>query len=218
MEEILTRVSSKAAEGIRFAWGLEGHLQDLIQSLTMIKVVLQDAARRPVTDDSLKFWLEMLQDVAYDAEDVPDEFAYEVLRKDQQKDSFLYSSEVLIGREEDVSKVMKLLIGSIDQQHVLSAVSIVEVETRELHTVFSVVDVLSRSWKFKSLRILKSRRSSYQIQLSDEDNEDVLKGLQPHSGIRSITVEGYTGGNFPSWMSLLQLNNLMELRLKDCSK
>lgn len=154
----MTRVSSEAAEGIRCAWALEGHLQNLIQSLTMIKAVLQDAARRPVTDDSLKFWLEMLQDVAYDAEDVLDEFAYEVLRKDQQKgneiqklatgfelgilqlgdryleiswdretDSFLYSSEVLIGREEDVSKVMKLLIGSIDQQ-VLSAVSIVGME------------------------------------------------------------------------------------------
>jgi len=46
----------------------------------------------------------------------------------------------------------------------------------------------------------------------------VLTGLQPHLGIRSLTVEGYGGGNFPSWMSILPLNNLMELRLKDCSK
>jgi hypothetical protein len=31
------------------------------------------------TDDSVKLWLERLQDVAYDAEDVLDEFAYEIL-------------------------------------------------------------------------------------------------------------------------------------------
>jgi len=85
MEATLTRVSSIAAEGIRLAWGLEGQLRKLEESLTMIQAVLQDAARKPVTDKSAKLWLEKLQDVAYDAEDVLDEFAYEILRKDQKK-------------------------------------------------------------------------------------------------------------------------------------
>jgi len=187
MEATLTRVSSIAAEGIRLAWGLEGQLQKLEESLTMIQAVLQDAARRPVTDESAKLWLEKLQDVAYDAEDVLDEFAYEILRKDQKKgkvrdcfslhnpvafrlnmgqkvkeingsldeiqklatrfglgiasqhvesapevirdidretDSLLESSEVVVGRDNDVSKIMELLIGSIGQQ-VLSVVPIV---------------------------------------------------------------------------------------------
>jgi len=186
MEETLTRVISIASEGIRLAWGLEGQLQKLKQSVTMIKAVLKDAARRPVTDDSVKLWLEKLQDVAYDAEDVLDEFAYEILRKDQKKgkvrdcfslhnpvafrlnmgqkvkeingsldeiqklatrfglgiasqhvesapevirdidretDSLLESSEVVVGREDDVYEVMKLLTGSIGQQ-VLSVVPI----------------------------------------------------------------------------------------------
>jgi len=187
MEATLTRVSSIAAEGIRLAWGLEGQLQKLEESLTMIQAVLQDAARRPVTDKSAKLWLEKLQDVAYDAEDVLDEFAYEILRKDQKKgkvcdcfslhnpvafrlnmgqkvkeingslheiqklaigfglgiacqhvesapevirdidretDALLESSEVVVGRDNDVSKIMELLIGSIGQQ-VLSVVPIV---------------------------------------------------------------------------------------------
>nr|TKR79658.1 putative disease resistance protein RGA4 [Populus alba] len=85
LEETLKTVSSIAAEGIGLAWGLEGHLRKLNQSLTMIKDVLQDAARRAVTDESVKRWLQNLQDVAYDAEDVLDEFAYEILRKDQKK-------------------------------------------------------------------------------------------------------------------------------------
>nr|TKS02407.1 hypothetical protein D5086_0000163420 [Populus alba] len=85
LEETLKRVSSIAAKGIGLAWGLEGQLRKLDQSLTMIKDVLQDAARRAVTDESVKRWLQNLQDVAYDAEDVLDEFAYEILRKDQKK-------------------------------------------------------------------------------------------------------------------------------------
>eukprot|EP00258_Populus_trichocarpa_P024286 XP_024440305.1 putative disease resistance protein RGA3 [Populus trichocarpa] len=90
MEETLTRVSSIAAEGIRLAWGLKGHLQRLDKSSKMIQAVLQDAARKAVTNDSARLWLERLQDVAYDAEDVLDEFAYEILRKDQKKGKVRY--------------------------------------------------------------------------------------------------------------------------------
>nr|TKR71245.1 hypothetical protein D5086_0000303130 [Populus alba] len=85
MEETLKRLSSIAPEGIRLAWGLEGKLRKLNQSLTMIKDVLQDAARRAVTEESVKRWLQNLQVVAYDAEDVLDEFAYEILSKKQKK-------------------------------------------------------------------------------------------------------------------------------------
>uniref|UniRef100_A0A6N2KJT0 AAA+ ATPase domain-containing protein n=1 Tax=Salix viminalis TaxID=40686 RepID=A0A6N2KJT0_SALVM len=85
MEETLNRLISIAADGIKFAWGLEGQLQRLHKSLAMIQAKLQEAATRPVTDRSVKLWLERLQDVAYDAEDVLDEFAYEILRKDQKK-------------------------------------------------------------------------------------------------------------------------------------
>jgi len=209
VEETLTRVSSIAAEGIRLAWGLEGQLQKLEESLTMIQAVLQDAARRPVTDESAKLWLEKLQDVAYDAEDVLDEFAYEILRKDQKKgkvrdcfslhnpvafrlnmgqkvkeingsldeiqklatrfglgiasqhvesapevirdidretDSLLESSEVVVGREDDVYKVMKLLIGSIGQQ-VLSVVPIVGMAGLGKTTIAKKICQLAREKK-----------------------------------------------------------------------
>ena len=81
----MKRVISIAAEGIRLAWGLEGQLQRLNKSLTKIQAVLQDAARRAVTDEYVKLWLERLQDVAYDAEDVLDKFACEILREDKKK-------------------------------------------------------------------------------------------------------------------------------------
>ncbi|KAF9670811.1 hypothetical protein SADUNF_Sadunf13G0107500 [Salix dunnii] len=186
MQETLTRVSSIAAEGIRLAWGMKGELRKLDESLTMIQAVLQEAATRPVTDKSVKLLLEKLQDVAYNAEDVLDDFAYEILRKDQKKgkvrdcfslhnpvsfhlstgqkvkeingsldeiqrlatrcglgltapqhangapeiildretESSLERSEIVVGRDGDVFKIMNLLTGSIDQQ-ALSVVPIV---------------------------------------------------------------------------------------------
>ncbi|KAJ6858332.1 disease resistance protein RGA4 isoform X1 [Populus alba x Populus x berolinensis] len=181
IEETLRRLSSIAVEGIGLAWGLEEQLQKLKQSLTWIKDVLQDAAIKSVTNDSVRGWLEKLQDVAYDAEDVLDEFAYEILRKDQKKgkvrdffssrnpaafrlnmgrkvqkiiealdkildvgsrlglrnlpevrrdprrqtDSILDSSAAVVGRENDVSKVVELLTSMTKSEHALSVVPIV---------------------------------------------------------------------------------------------
>ncbi|KAG5233413.1 disease resistance protein [Salix suchowensis] len=179
MQETLTRVSSIAAEGIRLAWGLKGELRKLRESLIVIQAVLQDAATRPVTDEAVKLLLEKLQDVAYNADDVLDDFAYEILRKDQKKgkvrdcfhnpvafhlsmgqkvkeingsldeiqslaslyglrltapqhadgapeisldretESSLERSEVVVGRDGDVFKILNLLTGSIAQQVLL---------------------------------------------------------------------------------------------------
>ncbi|KAB5530068.1 hypothetical protein DKX38_020149 [Salix brachista] len=183
MQETLTRVSSIVAEGIRLAWGLKGELRKLHESLTMIQAVLQEAATRPVTDKPVNLLLEKLQDIAYNAEDVLDNFAYEILRQDQKKgkvrDCFSLhnpitfhlimgqkikeingsldeiqrlatrcglgliapqhahgapeisldrqtesSSEVVVGRDGDIFKILNLLNGSIDQQ-VLYVVPIV---------------------------------------------------------------------------------------------
>ncbi|KAJ6693240.1 hypothetical protein OIU85_004044 [Salix viminalis] len=120
IQQTLKRVSSIAAEEIRLAWGLKGQLRKLDVSLAMIQDVLQEAARRPVTDNSVKLLLEKLQDVAYKAEDVLDDFAYEILRKDQMKGRI----QVVVRRDGDVFKIMNLLTGSIDQQ-VLPVIPIV---------------------------------------------------------------------------------------------
>jgi hypothetical protein len=151
----------------------------------MIQAVLQDAEKKS-TGESARLWLEKLRDVAYDAEDVLDEFNYEILRRNlkiqnslkgkvrrffslsnpvafrlstalkvqkikesldelgnkatwcgvlsadtasqpgpnPKTDSFLGSSEVVIGRGDDVSKIIDLLVSSCSKQ-VLSVIPIV---------------------------------------------------------------------------------------------
>ncbi|KAM7469263.1 hypothetical protein LguiA_007446 [Lonicera macranthoides] len=54
------------------------------------------------------------------------------------------------------------------------------------------------------------------------NDEDVLEGLQPHSNLRGLTIENFTGGKFPSWMMVesqpsLVLSNLVKIRLCNCN-
>ncbi|XP_078158657.1 putative disease resistance protein RGA3 [Carex rostrata] len=55
-------------------------LQKLSQMLARIQAVQQDAEEREIHDRSVRLWLAELRGVAYEAEDVLDEFYYEVLR------------------------------------------------------------------------------------------------------------------------------------------
>ncbi|KAJ4753518.1 Disease resistance protein (CC-NBS-LRR class) family [Rhynchospora pubera] len=59
---------------------IETELKKLMKLLEWIKARLYDAEEREIRDRSVKLWLKELRGVAYDAEDVLDEYHYEVLR------------------------------------------------------------------------------------------------------------------------------------------
>ncbi|KAJ6734110.1 DISEASE RESISTANCE PROTEIN RP [Salix purpurea] len=66
----------------------------------------------------------------------------------------------------------------------------------------------------KKAKLREKRMDRLVLEWSDEDNRNVnnegaLEGLQPHPDIRSLTIKGYGGEKFSSWMSTLQHNNLM---------
>ncbi|KAJ4833672.1 hypothetical protein Tsubulata_022890 [Turnera subulata] len=81
LEETLKKVGLLAVEGIQLAWGFEEKLQKLNQSLESIRAVLHDAEDKQAEKPFVKEWLRKLREVAYEADDVLDEFGYEVLRK-----------------------------------------------------------------------------------------------------------------------------------------
>ncbi|KAI9186910.1 hypothetical protein LWI28_022150 [Acer negundo] len=61
--------------------GVRAKLKKWERTLKMIKALLIDAEDKQLTNDAVKMWLEDLQDLAYDAEDILDEYATEALRR-----------------------------------------------------------------------------------------------------------------------------------------
>ncbi|GLT83526.1 hypothetical protein SLE2022_018120 [Rubroshorea leprosula] len=76
----LSQVGSFAADPIIMACCWKKELARLQESLTTIQGLLQDAEAGQKTNQAIKVWLRKLQDVAYDAEDVLDEYAYHNLQ------------------------------------------------------------------------------------------------------------------------------------------
>ncbi|KAH1038126.1 hypothetical protein J1N35_039869 [Gossypium stocksii] len=81
VKEAVAKVISIAADQISLAWGFEKQLKRLGETLGMIEAFLQDAEEKRTKNNSVKLWLKRLEDVAYEAVDVLDEFAYEILRR-----------------------------------------------------------------------------------------------------------------------------------------
>uniref|UniRef100_A0A2N9HBQ0 RNase H type-1 domain-containing protein n=1 Tax=Fagus sylvatica TaxID=28930 RepID=A0A2N9HBQ0_FAGSY len=132
----MAKVMSLTSEHISSAWGFKEELRKLHVSLTKIQAVLHDAEKRQVSDESVRIWLLELKDVAYGADNVLDEFGYEILRQKVETQNkkkngvcechpqvwfgprnrlFIDDSEV-VGRGDDVLEIVNLLIGANNQQ------------------------------------------------------------------------------------------------------
>lgn len=80
-EGVLGKISSRALQEVVTIYGVEDQIIELRETLTAIKAVLLDAEEQQVKNHRLQVWLDGLQDVLYDAEDVLDELECEALRK-----------------------------------------------------------------------------------------------------------------------------------------
>ncbi|XP_050255404.1 putative disease resistance protein RGA4 isoform X2 [Quercus robur] len=88
----------------------------------------------------------------------------------------------------------------------------------------------AKSAKLKEKEIFKLGLYNYWDEEGywDEEEEDyrdkdekVLEGLQPHRNLKSLTIEGYGGKKFPSWVGLSLHHNLIEIKLgcfKNCEE
>ncbi|KAK2639518.1 hypothetical protein Ddye_027313 [Dipteronia dyeriana] len=72
-----------SGELLKFATqeGVREKLKKWERTLKIIKALLIDAEDKQLTNEAVKMWLEDLQDLAYDAEDILDEYATEALRR-----------------------------------------------------------------------------------------------------------------------------------------
>lgn len=69
-------------ELIKFARreGVQTAVKKLERTLTNIQAVLEDAEKKQIADGAVKSWLYELRDLAYDVDDILDEFTTKALR------------------------------------------------------------------------------------------------------------------------------------------
>ncbi|WRX29261.1 NB-ARC - like 10 [Theobroma cacao] len=81
VSNILSKLVWLAGQELGLIFGLKKDLEKLQETLSTIKAVLLDADEKQESDRALKNWILRLEDVVYDADDLLDEFDYEILRQ-----------------------------------------------------------------------------------------------------------------------------------------
>ena len=87
--------------------------------LLKIQAVLDDAEEKQVTNGSVKIWLDELEDLAYDVDDILDEFATEALRRELNPEPKSKMQKVLdgyVGSNRDFVNLMRSKIEGIDRR------------------------------------------------------------------------------------------------------
>ncbi|KAL3566019.1 hypothetical protein D5086_031434 [Populus alba] len=74
VQVVLEKLASFVAEETRFLGGVRGGIVELQDDLYSMKSFLQDAEERSESDQGLRAWVKQVRDVAYDAEDILEEF------------------------------------------------------------------------------------------------------------------------------------------------
>ncbi|XP_061990388.1 putative disease resistance protein RGA3 [Rosa rugosa] len=118
-EGILTKVSSLASQELTLAWGFKAELKKLGNSLSIIQDFLHGAADQKPQDHqgkAVEEWVKKLKDIAHEADDVLDDFNYEVLRRKVELQNhmkrkvlnFLSASNPLLFRLKMAHKIKKI--------------------------------------------------------------------------------------------------------------
>ncbi|KAL7194776.1 hypothetical protein ACSBR1_035083 [Camellia fascicularis] len=81
VSSILKTLNSLVLKEFGIAWGLKTELENFESTLSTIQAVLQDAETKQGKSEALKNWLRKLNDAAYDADNLVDEFMTEALRR-----------------------------------------------------------------------------------------------------------------------------------------
>ncbi|KAL6145865.1 hypothetical protein ACLB2K_056549 [Fragaria x ananassa] len=115
--ELLKKVASLADQEFSLVWGFNEELTKLRGSLNMLEAVLRDAEHpRQDQGHAVKLWLEKLEDIAHLADDVLDDYGFELLRRkvelqNQMKKkvlSFLSLSNPFVFRVKMAHKIKKI--------------------------------------------------------------------------------------------------------------
>ncbi|KAL0289931.1 UNVERIFIED_CONTAM: putative disease resistance protein RGA1 [Sesamum angustifolium] len=103
--------------------------------------------------------------------------------------------------------------------------------TLEIHNLEEVCDKedAKSAHLFQKPNIFKLKFTWSELREGEINDENVLEGLQPHSNLKSLEIDGFKGRNFPLWILKMVvhddlegwwigLNHLREIRLTHCKE
>ncbi|CDP08107.1 unnamed protein product [Coffea canephora] len=194
-EGVLNKLISLVAEEINIVWCVKEDLESLARNLEMIQALLVDAECNHTSKDAIDIWLRRLQDVSSKADNLLDEFAYEVLRNNIEKvyqeaeriglgpveivsmsnnprsdqssttDPFVDDSSI-VGKSEEVNKVVNLLTSSEKDGNNLSVIGIVGMAGLGKTTIAQLV--------YKNEKVLRHFDHKLWIHVSEDFNVERL--------------------------------------------
>ncbi|KAJ0483761.1 hypothetical protein HanIR_Chr13g0668241 [Helianthus annuus] len=82
LKVLVKKMTDEAFKRIARAQGIYNELKELKKTLSRIQDLLQDASQKEVTHKSVKEWLNALQHLAYDIDDVLDDVATEAMHRE----------------------------------------------------------------------------------------------------------------------------------------
>ncbi|KAI3700681.1 hypothetical protein L2E82_45318 [Cichorium intybus] len=91
---VFEKLTSEALKKIARAKGIDSELKKLKRSLDQIQALLNDASQKEITDEAVKEWLNGLQHLAYDIDDLLDDLATEAMHRQFTEESGATTSKV----------------------------------------------------------------------------------------------------------------------------
>ena len=81
LQVLFDRLAPRELMSLVFRESVKKKLEKWRQTLSAIQMVLKDAEEKQLTDEDVKQWLEAIRDLAYDLEDLFDDFAIEAMQR-----------------------------------------------------------------------------------------------------------------------------------------
>ncbi|KAM7478137.1 hypothetical protein LguiA_026350 [Lonicera macranthoides] len=234
--KILGNLTARAFREIGQIWGVKKEFKRLQLTVSAIKVVLLDAAEQKKKSRQVEDWLEKLQDVLYDVDDVLDDFMTEDLRrkvvikgsKRKAAKNFFSSSNSLALRITMSRKLKKIRsrLEDIDadrkQFELIERVpdSLVAYPIREqTHSFVCASDVIGRALdKNRIVKLLLSKSSSSTSSSTIENISVLPIGMKNLTTLRHLRIYECPSLTFFSAKSMRYLSSLEVLWIWKCEK
>nr|XP_011470607.1 PREDICTED: putative disease resistance protein RGA1 [Fragaria vesca subsp. vesca] len=108
LERLATLALDKVERELKLVGGVKQEIKNLTKKLIAIRAVLEDAEQRQVMEASVKLWVDELNDVSFDMDDVLDEWITRVEKHQLEKQATEGANAVVATKKKKWMRVVCL--------------------------------------------------------------------------------------------------------------